>query len=63
MSESPLVFLILVLAIDFVVDGLWSNLNAHTSYVGWSMAVTFAYQHLIPLGVSTGLGGVIAEKG
>ena len=63
MGQSPLVFVALTLAIDMVFDALWSGLNAHTSYVGWSFAVIIAYQHLIPLGASASLAGAVAGKG
>ena len=63
MGQSPLVFVVLTLAIDVVFDALWSGLNVHTSYVGWNIAVIVAYQHLIPLGASASLAGAVAGKG
>jgi hypothetical protein len=60
---TTLAFILLTLAIDFVLEALWGNLNSHTSYLGWSIAVVLAYQHLIPLGISTGAASAIIGRG
>ena len=61
-TGSALVFVVLAVVIDIILETLWSGLNANTTYIGWSLATIFAYQHLLPLAASITLAGKLTGK-
>jgi hypothetical protein len=61
-SGSAILFLILTLVIDVLVDGWWGGINSATNYAGWSAATVVMYQHFLPLGISASVAGAITGK-
>ena len=61
-NGSAILFVVLTLVIDFLVDGWWGGINASTNYTGWSTATALMYQHVLPLGISASFAGAITGK-
>lgn len=57
-----ILYLIVTSVADVFVDHAWAQLNAATNYAGWQLPTVLAYQHLIPMGASAALAGIIFAK-